>query len=95
MPDHYWPLIHALITSTRVNNITLKSNDLISHITEAAKHDFVQEQAKKDDAALAARTGGKRNDRSKSKREGKCDNCRQEGHWKEDCWSKGGVKEGQ
>jgi hypothetical protein len=59
MPERYRPLLHALIATTRVNKQTLNPNDLISHITEAAKHDFAQEQAKKDDAALAARSGGK------------------------------------
>jgi hypothetical protein len=95
MPDRYRPLIHTLIASTQVNKLTLNPNDLISHITEAAKHDFAQEQAKKDDAALAARTGGKRNNKSKPKQEGKCNNCGREGHWKDDCWSKGSGKEGQ
>jgi hypothetical protein len=52
MPDHYQSLIHTLIASTWVNKLTLKPNDLISHITKAAKHDFAQEQAKKDNAAL-------------------------------------------
>jgi hypothetical protein len=40
MLDKYRPLLHALIASTHVNNQTLNPNDLISHITEAAKHNF-------------------------------------------------------
>jgi hypothetical protein len=96
MPEKYRPLLHALIATTRANSQTLNPNDLISHITEAAKHDFVQAQAKKDDAALAARVAGKRgNQTNPPKREGKCDNCGKEGHWQVDCWSKGGGKEGQ
>jgi hypothetical protein len=59
MPDKYRPLLHVLIASTPVNKQTLTPNDLISHITEAAKHDFAQAQSKKDDTALAARTSGR------------------------------------
>jgi hypothetical protein len=59
MPDCYQLLLHALIASTCINKVALTPNDLISHITEAAKHDFAQEQTKKDDATLAARTVGK------------------------------------
>jgi hypothetical protein len=101
MPDRYHPLLHALIATTRVNKLTLNPNNLISHITEAAKHDFAQEQAKKDDSALAAQNAGKHagrnngNNKPHPKREGKCGNCGKEGHWKEDCWAKGGGKEGQ
>jgi hypothetical protein len=101
MPDQDQPLLHALIATTHVNKQTLTPNDLISHITEAAKHDFAQEQAKKDNAALAARVMGNQgkqrgnSNQNPPKQEGKCNNYGKEGHWKIDCWAKGGGKEGQ
>jgi hypothetical protein len=88
MPDKYRPLLHALIATTRINKQTLNPSDVISHITEAAKHDLALAEAKKGDSALAARVvgrrGGKENhsNRSSDLREAKCDNCGKEGHWK-------------
>jgi hypothetical protein len=49
------PLSSALESTTSLLNL----NNLISHIAEAAKYYFAQEQAKNDDATLATRTGGR------------------------------------
>ena len=84
----------------------MKADDLIAFLTEEAQHRvIIDERAKNLDQALA--THSKRKGKGKtnqSKADGKalnadsntvCRNCKKTGHKQEDCWGKGGGKEGQ
>jgi hypothetical protein len=78
----------------------MKADDLIAFIIEEAQHRVINDdRAKTAESALAART--KKPGKPKTKKKGKhqsdvtCDNCKRPGHSQDDCWSKGGGKEGQ
>lgn len=99
LPDKFRPLIHAVISAARVTGKSISAEQLIQNISEAAKHDAAQAQIKKEeDAALAARAGRQKMSGNSSQDRNKdvtCSNCSAPGHRIEDCWSKGGGKEGQ
>ena len=81
----------------------MKPDDLITFITEEAQHCVINdERTKNTESALAAlgmkqRTGKHRSNRGKEKSTpgATCENCKNAGHTKADCWAKGGGKEGQ
>ena len=81
----------------------MKPNDLITFITEEAQHCVINdERTKNAESALAAfgkkqRTGKHRSNKGKEKStpSATCENCKNAGHTKANCWAKGGGKEGQ
>ena len=81
----------------------MKPDDLITFITEEASHHIINnEHTKNMESALAAlgkkqRTGKQHSNKSKEKStpSATCENCKNTGHTKADCWLKGGGKEGQ
>jgi hypothetical protein len=81
----------------------MKADDLISFITEEAQHRLINdERTKLAETALAAHAkkggkqkGGKGKDPKKEKSDTQCGNCQNKGHTKDDCWAKGGGKEGR
>lgn len=84
----------------------MKSDDLITFIIEEAQHRVINDECTKNaKTALAAhakkgkkKRGGKGKKPAKSEdseSDVKCGNCRKEGHTENNCWSKGGGKEGQ
>jgi hypothetical protein len=84
----------------------MKSPDLIAFLIEEAQHRVINdERGKNAELALAAHTKrANRNKPAKKKRsdnvtdndsEEECENCHKPGHNKDDCWAKGGGKEGQ
>lgn len=94
MPESFWPMLHSLVATNRVMNRKLTPTDIVNHITEAAQHNAIFNERKTGDAALftkRSRPSHSHIDKSKST----CNNCGKKGHWKDDCWSKGGGKEGE
>ena len=81
----------------------MKPNDLITFITEEAQHRVINDKRiKKAESVLAAlskkqRTRKHRSNKGKEKSTPgtTCENCKNAGHTKADCWVKGGGKEGQ
>ena len=81
----------------------MKPNDLITFIMEEAQHHVINdERTKNAESALAAlgkkqRTGKHHSNKGKEKSTPSttCENCKNAGHTKADCWAKGGGKEGQ
>ena len=81
----------------------MKPNDLITFITEEVQHRVINdEHTKNTESALTAlskkqRTGKHHSNRGKEKSTpgATCENCKNTGHTKADCWAKGGGKEGQ
>ena len=81
----------------------MKPDDLITFITEEAQHHVINdEHTKNAESKLAAlgkkqRTGKQHSNKGKEKSTpgATCKNCKNTGHTKANCWSKGGGKEGQ
>ena len=81
----------------------MKPDNLITFITEEAQHHVINDECTKNaESALAAlgkkqRTGKHRSNKGKEKSTpgATCENCKNTGHTKANCWLKGGGKEGQ
>ena len=83
----------------------MKLDDLIAFIIEEAQHCVINdERSKAGESALAAHSkrarkgkAGKKKHEKKGKADSNenCGNCGKPGHSKEECWAKGGGKEGQ
>ena len=81
----------------------MRPDDLITFITEEAQHRVINDKCTKNaESTLTAlgkkqRTGKHRSNKGKEKSTPgvTCENCKNAGHTKADCWAKGGGKEGQ
>jgi len=84
----------------------MKPNDLIAFLLEEAQHRVINnERSRYAEKALAAKPKGKGKGKPKDEKaddeapsaesETTCHNCGKTGHTKDDCYSKGGGKEGQ
>jgi len=73
--------------------------ELIWHLTEEATSTAVEDNINKSNAAMATQQqhqkGKGKGRESKSKDEKHCTNCSKDRHTKDQCWEKGGRKEGQ
>ena len=74
----------------------MKTDDLISFITEEAQHRLINDECiKMAETALAAHVKRKGKQKGAKSKIGKsnpdvnCKNCKKDGHTKNDCWSKG------
>src|ERR1700678_3080566 len=104
LPASYRPTLQTITATERINRLSgsqanaMKSDDLIAFIIEEAQHRVINdERSKSAELALAARI--KRAGKSERKDEYEqgitCENCQKTGHTKDQCYSKGGGKEGQ
>ena len=81
----------------------LTSSDVIWHLTEEANSIEIEDNINKSNAAMMAATTRAKDGKGKdnSKRNDRNDilctnsNCKRKGHTKDQCWAKGGGKEGQ
>ena len=81
----------------------MKPDDLITFITEEAQHRVINDKCTKNMESTLAALGKKQRTRKHRSNRGKekptpgatCENCKNAGHTKADCWAKGGGKEGQ
>src|SRR6202522_4108982 len=106
LPESYRPTLQTITAAEKVGKLSggqssvMKSDDLMSFIIEEAQHRLINdERTKTAESALAARTKGSGNSRGKGRFSDKlkvtCNNCKRDGHVKDNCYSKGGGKEGQ
>ena len=106
LPHSYRPTLQTITATERLNRLSgsqanaMKADDLIAFIIEEAHHRVINDERNKSaESALAARTKetGKSNrkKKDKSKPDVICDNCKKPGHTGEQCYSKGGGREGQ
>ena len=93
LPASYRSLLQTLSATARVNNKTLTSDQIIAAIHEEADEQKVHKEADKaaENAAMVAAHTKKHAEKKKVK----CTNCKRNGHKREDCFMKGGGKEGQ
>lgn len=88
LPDSYTSTVRTILASANLrrdaqgNKIPLTPTELLSELEDIAR-DTHSNVVKTSETALAAGE------------ETKCNNCGKTGHWKKDCWSKGGGKEGK
>ena len=93
LPASFRSLLQTLSATARVNKKILTSDEIIAAIHEEADEQKVHKEADKaaENAAMIAAHSKKRDEKKKVK----CANCKRTGHKKEDCYRKGGGKEGQ
>src|SRR5271168_995920 len=104
LPASYRPTLQTITATEHINRLsgsqanTMKSDDLIAFIIEDAQHHvIIDERTKTAELALAARTkmAGKSERKDEDEPSITCDNCKKQGHTIDQCYSKGGGKEGQ
>ena len=110
LPESYRPTLQTIMAAERASTLlgtlssrAMKPDDLITFIMEEAQHCIINDECTKNvESALTAlgkkqRTGKHCSNKGKEKSTpgATCENCKNAGHTKADCWAKGGGKEGQ
>jgi len=109
LPESYRPTLQTITTAERASKLSgessrrMKPDDLIAFLIEGAEHRVINDKCTKTaETAFAARTkkggrskGKQADNAAKSESDVTCSNCKRTGHTGDDCWSKGGGKEGQ
>jgi len=110
LPVSYRPALQTITAAERVQSAQsttpgttgtparkMSPTDLIAFFLEEANHRVIEEAKHPGETALFVQSVKQKHPRGRGKpKHGKlCDNCHGKGHVKEDCWSKGGGKEGQ
>jgi hypothetical protein len=98
LPPEYRTSIRSLLASAGRDKKPLKAKELSSIIRSIARDDSsLNNRATKTEAYSAhVRNSKPNNPRSnRNKSNDVCSNCNKKGHWRQDCWSKGGGKAGQ
>ena len=102
--ESYQPSLQTITAAERVNKLSrgqsfgIKSDNLIVFLIEEAQHWLINEQHSQNaEIALAAypKTKGKNKSPNKEKSDDECGNRKRKGHTAQDCFVKGGGKEGQ
>ena len=97
------------MAAKRINKLSgrqsagMKANDLMAFLIEGTQHRLINEQhGKNAELALAAYSklsgkskSAKKDKSDKAKSNIECGNCKQKGHFDDNCYAKGGGKEGQ
>jgi hypothetical protein len=94
----YDSYISALNATSSVLGTTLSADDLMLTLTDEYERRTLKSKGgkKEDNAAFYSNDAEKgRKGGSNSKKNVECHNCKKKGHYKSDCWAKGGGKEGQ
>jgi hypothetical protein len=101
LPESYRPILWSMNAAARITKTPLTPYDIVSFVTEEYEH----RQLSVSRASHAKRGGNSalsvdnsRKGSAKAKGAGPdttCYNCQGKGHYKANCWSKGGGKEGQ
>ena len=94
LPSTYDPTLSSILAAAKLNRTTLDPDTVTSLVTDDYDRRAVKKKGKKDekDEAYYAGEGSKG---GKKKTDKICHNCKKKGHFKADCWAKGGGKEGQ
>jgi hypothetical protein len=99
LPQSYRLLLSSVTHSAALSRVSIDPNDLMRIVLEESEQQSIAERMSgQSGSALYANRS--RKEQKKHSRNGmasnvKCDNCGRTGHVKEDCFRKGGGKEGQ
>ena len=94
LPSSYDANVSIITTNANMSSMTITPTTIIRIITDKYnKHQLKKTKPKStQDEAFAAET---QKNKKKNKKDIECFNCHKKGHMKNDCWAKGGGKEGQ
>ena len=110
LPESYRPTLQMITAAEQASTLlgtsssrAMKPDDLITFITEEAQYRIINDEHTKNTESALAALGKKQRTRKHHSNKGKekstpgatCENCKNAGHAKADCWAKGGGKEGQ
>jgi hypothetical protein len=101
LPESYRPILSSMNAAARIAKTPLTPYDIVSFVTEEYEHRQLSvsraSHAKKGgNSALSVDNSRKGSAKAKgASPDVTCYNCQCKGHYKADCWSKGGGKEGQ
>ena len=110
LPESYQPTLQTITAAEHVSTLLgtlssrlMKPNNLITFITEEVQHCIINDECTKNVESVLAALGKKQRTGKHCSNKGKekstpnvtCENCKNTGHTKADCWLKGGGKEGQ
>jgi hypothetical protein len=96
LPDTYQPIIFTLEAAAGYLSKVVTAQELITAVNVEYKHRLLcnpQSARKSGNAALHAGNGTRQG--QGATKDTICYNCNKTGHFKTDCWAKGGRKEGQ
>jgi len=99
LPPSYRPSILPLFSEAARNKTTVTSSALLATVKAVAASEFHLENPTVVAGAFLSHAKGRgglnsRGQAKSNRLKDKCSNCGKLGHWREDCWSKGGGKEG-
>src|SRR6267142_3181193 len=97
LPASYDGAVSSMSASARLSMKVLTSEIFEQFILDESERRQVKDKyAESRNEALAAESGSRKGkDKSKDKKKVECYNCHKTGHYKSECWAKGGGKEGQ
>lgn len=96
LPSTYDPTLSSILASAKLSKTTLDPDIVTSLIIDDFdRREVSKKKSKKDDKDVAYYAGGSSEKGKDGKSDKECHNCGKKGHFKADCWAKGGGKEGQ
>src|SRR6266850_1926582 len=97
LPASYDGAVSSMSASACLGMKVLTSEIFKQFILDESKRQQVKDKyVESRNEALAAESGSQKGkDKSKDKKKVECYNCHKTGHYKSECWAKGGGKEGQ
>jgi hypothetical protein len=103
LPEAYRPLLSSINAAAKVTLRVLTPYELINIVSEEYEHRLLTNRRmtkKGANSALSASVKGnggrgRTSNSAPANPDAVCYNCKRKGHYKEDCWRKGGGKEGQ
>jgi hypothetical protein len=102
LPESYRPLVSSINAAAKIAQKPLTPYELISVITEEYEHRQLSDRRtgkKGGNSAFTAKVAQTKSrdwgTSNKPNQDVTCQNCDRKGHYKSDCWRKGGGKEGQ
>ena len=107
LPESYQPTLQTITAAEHASTLlgtlssrVMKPNDLITFIMKEAQHHIINDECTKNMESVLAALGKKQRTVATRARRNPhpcvtCENCKNTGHTKANCWLKGGGKEGQ
>jgi len=94
LPSSFEPFISALNATSSVLGTVLSPDELMQAFTDEYEHQNIGKSSKREEENTAFSTE-EGNGRKGNNQKGKCYNCGEPGHRKDDCWEEGGGKADQ